>query len=90
MYFQTKKYNSKFAISLQKYFLLFKNKCQIFCKFTCYPKILKNNPKILSMNPKIKKAPKTSKEMPKRFQQKPETLLNKNSPLSANFSFSVS
>ena len=42
------------------------------------------------MNPKIKKAPKTSKEMPKRFQQKPETLLNKNSPLSANFSFSVS
>ena len=34
--------------------------------------------------------PKTSKEMPKRFQQKPETLLNKNSPLSANLSFSFS
>ena len=34
--------------------------------------------------------PKMIKEIPKMFQQKLETSLNKNSPLSADLSFSVS
>ena len=87
MYFQIKKYNKKLTISCKKNFLLFKNKCHIFCNFFYSPKILKNNPKILRINPKRKKVLKTIKETPIIFQQKLETLLNKNSPLSIHLFF---
>ena len=83
VYFQIKKYNKKLAISFKNNFLLFKNKFQIFFNFSCCPKSL-------SINPKIKKVPKTITEAPIMFQQKLDTLLNKNSPLSTNLSFSFS
>ena len=69
---------------------MFKNKWNIICSFSSYTKILKNNPKILRINPKRKKVPKIIKETPIIFQQKLEILLNKNSPLSAYLSFSLS
>ena len=89
-YLHIKKYNKRHAINLQNNFLVFKNKFHIFCNFSYYSKILKNIPNILKINPKRKKVPKTIKETPIIFQQKLETLLNKNSPLSVDLSFSLS
>ena len=90
VYFQIKKYNKRLTINYQNNFLVFKNVCHIFCNFYCTLKNLKNNPKILRINPKRIKMHKTIKEAPIIFQQKLEALLTKNSPLSVDFSFSVS
>ena len=90
MYLHIKKYNKRHAINFQNNFLVFQNKCHIFFNFSCCLKILKVNPKSLRINPKRIKAPKMIKETPIMFQQKLEILLNKNSPLRVNLSFSFS